>query len=177
MTDSETNLRTLRLRVGKEASLRREESEEANRKREAAEEEKSKILELEERVEELEQDNRALAFELKEALRDADVLRAASQNDQKPTLEGEEMFLETRLANLEDRMEVREVHFNKNSSARVILGGEEIGVTRRNGGHQCKTSPHPIQHCSRISDKEHQMGRYLTPLQIFTLFTKSGTMY
>merc|ERR1711974_24732 len=105
LTDSETNLRTLRLRVGKEASLRREESEEANRKREAAEEEKSKILELEERVEELEQDNRAIAFELKEALRDADVLRAASQNDQKPTLEGEEMFLETRLANLEDRME------------------------------------------------------------------------
>ena len=30
----------------------------------------------------------------------------------------------------------------------------------------------PIQHCSRISDKGHQMGRYLTPLQIFRLFSK-----
>ena len=40
MTDSETNLRTLRLRVGKEASLRREESEEA-KKREVTKEEKT----------------------------------------------------------------------------------------------------------------------------------------
>ena len=110
MTDSETNLRTLRLRVGKEASLRREESLEAKKREATNLEEKTMILELEERVDELERDNRALAFELKEALRDAEVLRA-NQNEQKPTLEGEEMFLETRLANLEDRMEVREIHF------------------------------------------------------------------
>ena len=141
-------------------------------------EEKTTILELEERVDELERDNRALAFELKEALRDADVLRA-NQNEQKPTLEGEEMFLETRLANLEDRMEVREVQIqrgNKNSFVRASRGSKEIGVTPRNGCHHCKTSPlpisHTIQHCSQISDKGHQMGRYLTPLQIFGDFTK-----
>ena len=101
MTDSETNLRTLRLRLGKEASLRREESEEAK------EEKKTTILVLEERVEELEQDNRALAFELKEALR-----VSGDQNEPMPIpLEGknekDEMLLESRLANLEDRMEVR----------------------------------------------------------------------
>ena len=101
MTDSETNLRTLRLRLGKEASLRREESQEAK------EEKKTTILVLEERVEELEQDNRALAFELKEALR-----VSGDQNEPMPIpLEGknekDEMLLESRLANLEDRMEVR----------------------------------------------------------------------
>ena len=100
MTDSETNLRTLRLRLGKEASLRREESEEAK------EEKKTTILVLEERVEELEQDNRALAFELKEALR-----VSGDQNEPMLPLEGknekDEMLLESRLANLEDRMEVR----------------------------------------------------------------------
>ena len=174
MTDSETNLRTVRLRVGKEASLRREESEEA-KKREAAKEEKTTMeLELEERVDELERDNRALAFELKEALRDADVLRA-NQNEQKPTLEGandrEEMFLETRLANLEDRMEVR----GRSISTKILLGEDKCWgdwCYPRNGGHQCKTSPQPpppIQHCSRISDKGHQLGRYLPPVQTFKL--------
>ena len=128
MTDSETNLRTLRLRVGKEASLRREESEEAKKKREAAEEEKATILELEERVDELEQDNRALAFELKEALRDADLLRAATQNEEKPTLDGEETSLETRLATLEDRMEVRE----RSISTKILLREQFWG-----GGDWC----------------------------------------
>ena len=128
MTDSETNLRTLRLRVGKEASLRREESEEAKKKREAAEEEKATILELEERVDELEQDNRALAFELKEALRDADLLRAANQNEEKPTMDGEETSLETRLATLEDRMEVRE----RSISTKILLREQFWG-----GGDWC----------------------------------------
>ena len=94
-------MRTLRLRLGKEASLRREESQEAK------EEKETTILVLEERVEELEQDNRALAFELKEALR-----VSGDQNEPMPIpLEGknekDEMLLESRLANLEDRMEVR----------------------------------------------------------------------
>ena len=124
MTDSETNLRTLRLRVGKEASLRREESLEAKKREATNLEEKTTILELEERVDELERDNRALAFELKEALRDADVLRA-NQNEQKPTLEGtndkDEVFLETRLANLEDRMEVR----GRSISTKILFGEEK----------------------------------------------------
>ena len=145
MTDSETNLRTVRLRVGKEASLRREESEEA-KKREAAKEEKTTMeLELEERVDELERDNRALAFELKEALRDADVLRA-NQNEQKPTLEGtnnrEEMFLEARLANLEDRMEVRGQFQQKFFWERTSVG--EIGVTPVMGAISAKPPHSPL---------------------------------
>ena len=116
LTDSETNLRTLRLRLGKEASLRREESLEASKKKEKTRME----LEMEERVNELEEDNRALAFELKEALRDADLLRA-NQNEEKPTLEGTKDILETRLANLEDRMEVR----GRSISTKILLGASK----------------------------------------------------
>ena len=73
LTDSETNLRTLRLRPSKEASLRREEGEEA--------------MEQQDRLVELEEDNKALARELKEALRGGEV--------------------ESRLAELEQRTQVR----------------------------------------------------------------------
>ena len=116
MTDSETNLRTLRLRLGKEASLRREESEEARKKmkKEETKEEASKKLkkeETKERVEELEQDNRALAFELKEALKEVENLRACQKEQKLSMKKKEEIFFDTKLAEMEDRLEVRDPIF------------------------------------------------------------------
>ena len=103
LTDSETNLRTLRLRLGKEASLRREESEEATKK--------LKKEETKERVEELEQDNRALAFELKEALKEVENLRACQKEQRLSMKEKEEIFFDAKLAEMEDRLEVRDPIF------------------------------------------------------------------
>merc|ERR1712004_601100 len=58
-----------------------------------------------EKVEELEQDNRALAFELKEALKEVETLRACQKEQKLSMKEKEEIFFDTKLAEMEDRLE------------------------------------------------------------------------
>ena len=120
MSDSETNLRTLRLKTEKNANLRNNEREELedqidkyakkifeleneNKRLDEVNENLSKHQEsLKARNNEVEEDNRNLAYELKHALKDVEQMDYDMDDDES---EDDEM-IEKKMEELENRIEV-----------------------------------------------------------------------
>ena len=121
MSDSETNLRTLRIKTEKHANLRNNEREELE---EQIDKYAKKIFELEienkdrevnksmmtekmnnlqMRNTEVEEDNRNLAYELKHALKEVELMDCDQTNEEP----NEEEVIEQKLFELENRIEVK----------------------------------------------------------------------
>ena len=121
MSDSETNLRTLRIKTEKHANLRNNEREELE---EQIDKYAKKIFELEienkdrevnksmmtekmnnlqMRNTEVEEDNRNLAYELKHALKEVEHMDCDQTNEEP----NEEEVIEQKLFELENRIEVK----------------------------------------------------------------------
>ena len=121
MSDSETNLRTLRIKTEKHANLRNNEREELE---EQIDKYAKKIFELENenkdhevnksmmtekmnnlqmRNTEVEEDNRNLAYELKHALKEVELMDCDQTNEEP----NEEEVSEQKLFELENRIEVK----------------------------------------------------------------------
>ena len=124
MSDSETNLRTLRLKTEKNANLRNNEREELedqidkyakkifemeneNKRLDEVNENLSKHQEsLKARNNEVEEDNRNLAYELKHALKDVEQMDYDMDDDES---EDDEM-IEKKMEELEKRIEVNSLN-------------------------------------------------------------------
>ena len=124
MSDSETNLRTLRLKTEKNANLRNNEREELedqidkyakkifeleneNKRLDEVNENLSKHQEsLKARNNEVEEDNRNLAYELKHALKDVEQMDYDMDDDES---EDDEM-IEKKMEELENRIEVNSLN-------------------------------------------------------------------
>ena len=120
MSDSETNLRTLRIKTEKHANLRNNEREELeeqidkyakeifeleneNKNLESGHQEiTEKVNSLQIRNVEVEEDNRNLAYELKHALKEVEQMDF-DQGDDEPN---DEEVIENKLSELENRIEV-----------------------------------------------------------------------